>query len=358
MIQISEPTTSELGIPVLQEELDKLLILRDLGVLELENWLNALNYPANRYEAREVFKQRFAFYNLLNLNPSAEDNLSLVKVSVLWRDFMDWCACPPKILLDTARYDSKLEVARMQLQERIMSYDLYKSPTVCYGLPRVGKSGWIAVHSYHGKNWFDLPVTAYKFRFNDEAFGEYNFLDERGLLEEAQKVSKIVEKRGQPYLEWTGKTEHEKREVKTETAERLKICKSIVIFEEAHKIVAKDHRTLLSMFIKDIVQEWGHYRCQLIFITHNVGLLCRERILPYINIEMGVSRNYQETDTSDVHIIQKETRDAKPLIHLCRRDYYPLWTHNAPIASRSLWTAKDVRRYIKQEQEEEENVNN
>jgi hypothetical protein len=341
-------TTQELGVPVTQDEMDKLLILKDLNVLELEDWLNPLDYPTNQKEARQAFKQRFAFYNILNLNPTSEDNLSLVKVSVLWRDFMDWCACPPAVLLDRRRYDSDLEVAQCELQERIVSYDLFKSPTLVYGPPRGGKSGWVSVHAYHGKKWFDLPVTCYRFRLNEDAFGEYSYLDERSLLDEAQKVTRIVEQKGKPYLEWTrGKTDKEKQEAKLESAEKLKILGAMVIYEEAHKIVAKDHRTLLSMYIKDQVQEWGHHSCQPIFITHNPGLLDRERIIPFINIEMGVSRNYSETDTTDVQIIQKETKDTKPSVTFCRRDYYPLWTHNAPIASRSLTTAHDIKKWAR-----------
>lgn len=353
---VAERTTQDLGVPISPEQYTKLLILQELDVLNLHKWLNPYDYPSDLREAKAAFDKRFAFYDLLSLNASSSDNLSLIKISTLWRDFMDYCACHPRTLLDRRRYSKDLNVARNELQERIVSYDLYKSPTGCYGELRSGKTGWVCVHSWRGKEWFDIPVIVYKSRYNEEAFGEVTYLNEELFLKEIQKVTKLVDqgKNKAPKLEWVGKNESERLRIKQETAETLKLRDCIFVVDEAKKVVGKDHRTLMSMFIKDMNTEWGHYRFQPIYITPRLQLLDREGILQDMQIEMGVSRSYAEPDTSLIDITHRVTGDRKPIIHLCRRDYYPLWTHDSLISSRSLMTAKDVRRIMKDGSEEEE----
>jgi len=355
MAVLRTQTTQELGVPVTEEQNEKLFMLYDLGVIDPIDWLNPYDYPSDIVEAKHKFDERFAFFDMLTLNPDSADNLSLVKVSVLWHDFMDYCACHPSVLLNRKRYSEDINMARGQLQERIASYDLYKSPTGCYGELRSGKTGWVCVHCWHGKEWFDLPIVVYKSRYNEEAFGDYTYLNEEKLLIEVEKVTKLVDQgkaRG-PKLEWDGNTEEARRRTKLDLAEHLHLRGAVIVYDESHKIVAKDHRTLLSSFIKDINAEWGHYRCQPIYITPRLQKLDKEGILADMQIEMGVSRSYTEPDTSIVQIIHRVTGDRKPLIKLYRRDYYPLWTHDALISSRSLMTAKDVRRVFKDQHTKE-----
>jgi len=349
---VKERLTYEVGVPVSEEQQAKLFVLYDLGVINLQDWLNPYDYPSDIMEAKHKFDERFAFYDLMTLSPESNDNLSLVKVSVLWHDFMDYCACYPRVLLDRKRYDSNLDIARGQLQERIVSYDLYKGPTVCFGPLREGKSGWVSVHSWHGKEWFGLPVATYKFRYNDEAYGKYTYINEEKLIEEIQKVTKLVDmgKHRRPRLEWEGKTEDAKAKTKEELAETLNLRDAIWVIDEAHKVVPKDRRTLLSSFVKHINGEWGHYRCQIIYITPRIQKLDKEDVLADVVIEMGVSRSYTQPDTSIINILHRVTGDRKPLISLCRRDYYPLWTHDALIGGMSLMTAKDVHRMFKDKQ--------
>lgn len=356
MVMVAERTTQDLGVPVSPDQYTKLLLLQDLDVINLREWLNPCDYSSSLREAKWAFDQRFAFYDLLNLNASSNDNLSLIKVNVLWRDFMDYCACTPKILLDRRRYSRSLDIARRELQERIVSYDLHKAPTGCYGELRCGKTGWICVHAWHGKEWFDIPVIVYKSRYNEEAFGEVTYLNEELFLKEIQKVTKLVDqgKGRAPKLEWAGRNEADKLRIKQETADILKLRDCKFIIDEAKKVVGKDHRTLMSMFIKDMNTEWGHYRFQPIYITPRLQLLDREGILQDMVIEMGVSRSYTEPDTSLIDITHRITGDVKPIIHLCRKDYYPLWTHDSLISSRSLVTARDVRRMLKDKEQEEE----
>lgn len=350
--------TQEIGVPITTDEQEKLFLLADMEVLDLHEWLNPYDYPTNRTEARAKFKERFSFYDLLSLDKDMlmgqQSSLSLIKINVLWREFMDFCACPPRVLLDKSKYSDNLEVAKFELEQRIMVWDCYKGNLGIYGPPRHGKSGYMAVHSWHGKEWFNLPVVCYRFRYNDEAYGDYVYLNEHKMMEVVGNVSEIVEKKNKQYFQWIGKTREEADKVKQDVAEKLNLKNVFLVVDEAHKTVGKDHRTLLSFFFEDITQEWGHYRIGIAYITHDLDLLSRDRIQPYLNIKVGVSRNMDMPNTSNVRIKHMETGEDKPVIYFCREDYYPLWSHNAPIASRSLVTSKDIRKMVKEQKEEQE----
>ena len=344
---VTKLSTQEAGVPITENEQEKLMILADMQVLNLADWINPYAYPSDLKEARAKFKERFAFYNLLSMDKDmpvgVNSSTSLVKIHVLWREYMDWCACHPKMLLDPKRYSENLEIARPELEQRIMVWDCYKGNTGVYGPLRSGKSGFVAVHAWHGKEWFGLPVVTYKFRYNDAAFGDYTYLNEANLIEELEKVSKVVEKNKKAYIEWTtGGNKEQTGQLKQEIMDKLNLKGTIIIIDEAHKVVAKDHRTLLSMFWKDISGEWGHYGSQIIYITPDLSKLDRDSILQYLTHEIGVSRNLAIPDTSNINIYHKETGEHKPIILFHRESYYPLWAHNAPIASRSLVTAKDI----------------
>jgi hypothetical protein len=328
-----------------------------MEVIDLNEYLNPYDYPSDMTEAREKFKEKFAFYNILSLDKGlpigTQSATSLIKVHVLWREFMDWCACHPKILLDQSRYSKDLNEAKAELEQRIMVWDCYKSNIAVYGPLRHGKSGFMAVHAWHGKEWFGLPIVCYRFRYNDEAFGDYVYLNEHKLMEAVGSVSEIVEKKGGAYLKWVGESKVESDKYKQDIAEKFNLKGVLAIVEEANKVVGKDHRTLLSFFWEDFTQEWGHYGNGIVYITPDIDLLNRDRIQPYLDVLIGVSRNLDIPNTSNVRIKHKQTGDEKPIVHFCREDYYPLWAHNAPIASRSLVTSKDIHKIAKEQKEKE-----
>lgn len=353
--------TQELGVPITREEQEKLLLLSELQVIDLHDWLNPYSYPAELQEARVKFKEKFAFYDLLTLAREEKEtgySTSLVKVAALWREFMDWCACPPKILLERKRYSANLIEAKAELEQHIAVYDCYKGNIICYGPLRSGKSGYIAVHAWHGKEWFDIPVVCYRSRYNDEAFGDYIYLDEHKLMDSVSSVSEIVNKRGNEYFRWIGKTKEDEAKVKEDFMDKLALRNVFIVIDESNKVVGKDHRTLLSFFWEDRAQEWGHYQCGTVYITPEEGQLNKDRILANTTIKISVARCVDLPETSTVRIHHLETGEHKPTIFFCRKDYYPLWAHNAPIASRSLVTSKDIhdwnKRHIKAQEIKEE----
>jgi len=348
-----QATTQETGVPVTTEEQEKLLLLSDMEVLDLQEWLNPYDYPSDRFEARIKFKERFAFYNLLSLDKDMPigqtSTTSLIKVNVLWREFMDWCACHPSVLLDRKRYSNDLDIAKAELEERIMFWDCYKGNIMCYGPLRHGKSGYMAVHAWHGKEWFDIPVVCYRSRYNEEAFGEYTYLDEEKLMKSVSHVSEIVNQKGKDYFRWIAPNKEEADKVKRDLMNRLSLRNVLIVIDESNKVVGKDHRTLLSFFWEDRAQEWGHYQCGTVYITPEESQLNKDRILANLTIKVSVYRNTSLPNTSNVNIHHLETGEHKPTIYFCRETYYPLWSHNAPIASRSLVTSKDIHKMLKEQ---------
>lgn len=332
-------TTHEAGVPITQEELARIHRLEQLGCLDSVGLLNVYSYSEDRWEARQQFKQRFAFYNLIKLE-------ELDIISTLWVQYMDFCV-PPQLLLDPKRYNPDPAVARAEFERRLSMYDCYKGVMGDFGRPRSGKSGFAAVHSWHGKQWFDLPVVSYKFKFAHD-YGKFFYIRDEELLEELSKVTKIVE----------GKTADAEGMVKWESQDAkdqamFKFRNAQIIIEEAHKVFPRSGFTRLGRILyHSLIKEWGHYQSQTVLITHEPDDL-NKHILKHLTHEVWVSRNKTLDRTSDVRIRNTETGQMKPLIHLKRDIYYPLWTHNAPIALESNISKKDADKLtIRKEGEE------
>ncbi len=324
---VAEATTQDKGVPVTYGQLQKLMILEELGCVSSLDLLDTGSYSPDRTRARQQFLERFAFYDLLAVE-------ELVKIQTLWTQFYDFCV-PPPVLLDPRRYDSNLQVARYQLDERIMVFDCFRGVMGVFGKVRVGKSGFVAVHSYHGREWFDIPVVTYKFKY-PPAFGDFKFINDDTFLDEVYKVSRLVEKgNGEWTLNWESEAARD---------ETMSVFQGAQIdVEEAHKLFPAGSFTRLGRYWYEMIKEWGHYQCFISLITQDPDDLNRH-VKKHLTHETWVSRNYTKEQTSDVKIRHMETGESKPVIHLYRPDYHDLWRHNAPIAVRSNVSRKEVDR--------------
>jgi hypothetical protein len=334
-------TETDKALELYPEQITKLNLLHELGVLDINATLARKHYPADPTEATRIFNRRFAFYNQISLD-------ELAKISTLWTQFMDFCQ-PPSLLLDPNRYSADLKVARFQFEQRLAMYDCYKGVMGVFGKPRTGKSGFVAVHTDHGKSWFDMPVVTYKFKY-PPAYGDSLYINDEKFLDAIYDQTKIVEKgNGEPVLTFTS-------EKAREDFASIFYGKQIVI-EEAHKVFPRGAFTRLGKKWYHIIKEFGHYGCLVILISHFKEIDINTHVLKHLTHEVWVSRDPTRDRHSLITIRHMETDERKPVIHLDRTKHYRLWTHNAPIAAETNISSKELARRdknLKSGEEEED----
>ena len=253
------------------------------------------------------------------------------RLDVLTSRYRDHCPDDRSLLLDPSRYSPDQQVARKQFKQRLSMFDCFKGVIGVQGKVGVGKSGWTTVHTLYGREWFDLPVIAYGFNL-PEAFGPHLRIFHDEFMDELEATTQITEKRGEKSLQWTdgGKT-------------LSKFYGAQVVVEEAHKLLSKGHNTRISLFFKDFIAEWRHYRAGIFLVTHDLDMLDPKKVGKFITHWVDVSVNETEEDTSDIKIYNATSGEWKPIIELHRKTYYHLWDTNAPIAIRSNITPKNMR---------------
>lgn len=256
----------------------------------------------------------------------------LEKIEVLEQEFSDYCV-DSRLLLDPKRYSSDPLKARKQFLKRLNMFDCYKGIIGVQGEPRVGKSGWIAAYAWQAKEWFDIPIITMGFRYTT-AFGEHTYINHEDFLEELGKTSELAAKEGDAALDWN------------DSNIKSIFRGALIIIEEAHKFLDKTHRTRASMYIKDLLAEWGHYSIGVVLITHDLTLLDPKRVGKFITHQATVSRNYYFSQTSDIRLFNMATAEWKDTIEFYRPPWYKLWATKAPIMARSNVSAKDVRRIL------------
>ena len=321
-------TTQEAGLLLTQEQWQKLQILSDLRLVDIAELIDVNQYSADRAEAYLQFCNRFRFFQQVTTLADLE------KIRTRWIEFMDFCV-PPVLLLDPSRYDSNLDIARKQFEERLALFDCYKGVLGCFGKARVGKSGYVSVHSWKGKEYFDRPVIAYKFKLTP-AFGNFTYLNDETLLDEIDAVTTVVEKaNGEELLKWRN------QEVMQEKT-HLFVGSQIVI-EEADKVFPRGSFTRLGRLLYHMIKEWGHYKCLFALITQDPEDL-NKHVVKRLTHEIWVSRSTTMSQTSDVRIRHIETGEKKPIIHLYRPRWHSLWMHDAPIAIETNVSRRELDR--------------
>lgn len=259
--------------------------------------------------------------------PITKDELE--RIQVLESEFPDHCV-DSRLLFDVNRYSPDPIKARKQFKKRLNMFECYKGILGVQGQPRTGKSGWVAAFAFLGKLWFDLKVVTLGFRYTSK-FGKFYYIDQDGFMDEIGKTSLLAAAEGDDALDW-----------KHKDIESL-LQGSILVIEEAHKVLAKDNRNRFSMYVKDMLVEWGHYSILVILITPDLDRLDQRNVGKYITHEATVSRNYAFTQTSDVRLFHRVTGQWKDTIEFYRPNWHDLWKHNAPIMIRSNVSAKKVK---------------
>ena len=318
-------TTQEVGIPITSEQMRKLRYLQDLLEDDLAEWLNVDNFPSDRWEAHQVFNKRFAFYDLITIG-------EYERLSNLRHTFK-YLTVDPALLLDPDKYDlTNLQTARYQLEERMTLYDCFQGLMIVSGLPQAGKSCFTAVHTYHGREWFNLRVITYKTPYLT-AHGETEYLNDEEFITEVSKVTELIEKKEQEIFRW--KTDKDKQEFLS------RFDYSQIVVEEAHKVLSRENRTRLSRYWMEFIKEVFHCHCLVILVTQFPDEL-RDEVLKGCNQRVGTSINVVKNGESDIDICVRDTKDRKPIIYLNRDAYKEIWHSDAPIAMSSNISKKFI----------------
>jgi hypothetical protein len=254
----------------------------------------------------------------------------LERIQILESEFTDYCV-DSTLLFDPSRYSPDPRKAREQFLKRYNMFDCYRGVLAVAGEPRVGKSGWVSAFAWQGREWFDLRIITMGFHYT-EKFGPHTYINHEGFLTELEKTSLLASRTGDQALNWDS----------SDTESLFK--NSIIIIEEAHKFLAHDQRTRASIYIKDLIAEWGHYDTLVVLITHNIDLLDPKRVGKFITHQATVSRNYNLSQTSDVRIFHRATGEWKPTIEFYRPNWHDLWATKAPIMIRTNISSEEIKR--------------
>lgn len=330
------PTTQTDGVPITEEQGAKLKYLKTLCNIDLNDWLNPNDYPADRWEAWKVFCEKFLFYDMFTVG-EYEYIYNL-------RSTVPHITVDPIYLLDPERYflperynTADLQQLRWQIEQRLTLYDCFQGVMLVVGEPGAGKSCWAGVHTMHGREWNDLNIVTYKTKYPD-AHGETRYIDDEDFVEQLSKVTELVERKGKLCLEW-----------KTAKEDFMGLFNyAMIVVEEGHKVFSPENRTRLNRFWKEFLAEWRHYHCMIIIVTQYPQKIDKGEVWPLITHHVRTSLNLLQKGITDVEIRVRPTSQYKPLIPLNRDSFSNIWVHDAPIAMSSNVSAK----YVKQIHEE------
>lgn len=149
------------------------------------------------------------------------------------------------------------------------------------GKQRTGKTTWGASTAWMRREYFGYPVVSNVIL--RDAFGPYEYLDTTALVEEMEKVNKVVEKAVK------GKENDRVRDVAEQAwgAVGIKLRRCTILLDEGY--AAFERRRGMSpklLLYSYLVQQWGHYESMIIVMATSRELLDSHRINPFATHEV------------------------------------------------------------------------
>lgn len=198
------------------------------------------------------------------------------------------------------------------------------------GQQRTGKTTWGASLAWMRREYFGYPVVSNVVL--KDAFGEYEYLDTAKLVEEMEKVNKVVDKAVK------GKENERIKRVAEEAwgAMSIKLRRATILLDEGY--AAFERRRGMSpklLLYSYLVQQWGHYESLIVVMATSRELLDSQRINPFATHEVTCG-HVKEMATS-LYMVFDRREAVEPDVNPRPQTIYvpnwsPLFDTHAPVA--------------------------